>query len=168
MGKVLHTKWGNANIDTDGYYRITSKKEGNHNKLLHRLIWEDFYNTEVPKGYVIHHRNGDKLCNCILNLQLMRWGEHTYLHIHHNGNYGEKNPFYGKQHSLDSLVKMSKGHNNTSGYLRVTKRECNTCKQGFRWEYKYVENGKRKAISSTTIDKLEEKVKSKGLEWKKI
>ena len=37
------TKFGRAYIGHHGYYVVTSKKEGNHNKLLHRLIFEDFY-----------------------------------------------------------------------------------------------------------------------------
>lgn len=46
MSEILHTKFGNAKID-NGYYRITSWKEGNNGKLLHRLIWEDFWKTEI-------------------------------------------------------------------------------------------------------------------------
>lgn len=80
MENVLNTKFGRAKIRDDGYYRITTVKEGNHGKLLHRLIWEDFYGCEVPKGYVIHHRNHIKIDNCILNLQLMRRSDHLKLH----------------------------------------------------------------------------------------
>lgn len=87
----MRTKFGNAKISNNGYYVITSKKEGNQNKLLHRLIWEDFYNCEVPEGYIIHHKNGDKLDNCILNLQVMRDKDHRILH-----NTGENHPFFGK------------------------------------------------------------------------
>ena len=56
----MKTKYGNAKIGNMGYYVITSYKEGNHRKLLHRLIWEDFWKTEVPKGYDIHHKNEDR------------------------------------------------------------------------------------------------------------
>ena len=70
MNEVLHTKFGNAKINCRGYLAITSRKEGNNAKKLHRLMWEDFYG-EIPEGYVIHHKNGNKLDNCILNLQLM-------------------------------------------------------------------------------------------------
>lgn len=108
----MKTKWGNAKIDKRGYYVITSYKEGNNMKSLHRLIWEDFYNTEVPKGYVIHHRNHIKTDNCILNLQLMKKGEHHKLH-----NSGEGNPNYDKHrhHSEKTKGKISKslsGENN--------------------------------------------------------
>lgn len=100
--KIMKTKYGNAKIGNMGYYVITSYKEGNHRKLLHRLIWEDFYNTEVPKGYDIHHKNEDKLDNCILNLQLIRHGEHRRLHM-----AGENHHFYGKTFSDEHKQKIS-------------------------------------------------------------
>lgn len=37
MEKVLHTKWGNAILTEYGYYRISTLKEGYHNKMLHRF-----------------------------------------------------------------------------------------------------------------------------------
>ena len=80
MSKTLHTKFGTAKISKNAYYRIISEKEGNYSKYLHRLIWEDFYGCEVPKGYVIHHRNHIKTDNCILNLQLMKNSDHNKLH----------------------------------------------------------------------------------------
>lgn len=184
MDKTLHTKWGTAQIGNQGYYRITSTKEGNKNKFLHRLIWEDFYGCKVPDGYVIHHKDFDKKCNCILNLQLMRDKDHRILH-----NTGENHPMYNKKHSKESKMKMSEakmGHevsdetkmkigeslskfNNTSGYFRVCKQKDKRCNQGWRWAYWYHdENGKRKNISSNDIEKLKAKVKSKGLKWKKL
>lgn len=82
MSKTLHTKFGNARVDRE-YYIITSSKEGNNKKYLHKLIFEDFYGFEVPKQFVVHHKDGNKLNNCILNLQLMRKEDH--LSLHHKG-----------------------------------------------------------------------------------
>ena len=78
MNKTLHTKWGTANVGAKGYYFISSGKEGNNQKKLHRLIYEDFYG-DVPSNYIIHHKNGNKLDNCILNLQIMSKFEHDNL-----------------------------------------------------------------------------------------
>ena len=36
--EVLKTKFGNAKIGSLGYYQITSKKEGNHNKMLWKKL----------------------------------------------------------------------------------------------------------------------------------
>ena len=155
INKTLHTKYGTARINKEGYYWITSRKEGNNGKRLHRLIWEGFYNTEVPKGYIIHHKNGDKLCNCILNLQLMKKEEHTKLH------------HIDKNVSDNTKMKISESKN-TSGYYRVDKHKDKRLKQGFRWRYQYTDNGKWKSIVSVDINKLESKVKSKGLKWEKL
>ena len=151
----METKYGTAKINTSGYYYIISRREGNKNKLLHRLIWEDFWKTEVPQGYHIHHKNGNKLDNCILNLQLMREKDHLSLH-HKNKNLSE-----------ETKIKMSESQNN-SGYYRVVKHKKKDCKQGFIWRYQYYVDSKRKVIVSVDIKKLEQKVKSKGLLWKKI
>ncbi len=80
MNGTLHTKFGTAKLQQNGYYIITSCKEGHGGKRLHRLIWEDFYGCEIPKGYIIHHRNNIKTDNCILNLQLMRDSDHKKIH----------------------------------------------------------------------------------------
>lgn len=227
MNKILHTKYGTAKIDNSGYYRITSGKEGNHRKLLHRLIAADYFGEWIdepdPNGdqWVIHHVNGDKTCNCVLNLEPIPYKDHTSLH--HTGkthseeskkkmsevkkgenNYwygkqhsdetkkkmseahkgkthseeskkkmseskkGENHPLYGKHHSEETKIKMAKSHNNNSGYLKVSKVKNKNCKQGFRWTYSYYENGKRKQITSVSLEKLEEKVKARGLKWYKF
>ena len=77
---------------------------------------------------------------------------------------GEKNHFYGKNHSLSSEIEMSY-HHNTTGYFRVSKEKGNY-KQGFRWRYQYFDKeGKKRAIKSIDIDKLKQKVLDKNLPW---
>lgn len=78
--KIIHTKYGNAKINKEGYYSITSRKEGNNGKYLHRLIYADFYDVEIPKNYDIHHKDGNKLNNCIMNLQIAPHGIHIKNH----------------------------------------------------------------------------------------
>ena len=77
---------------------------------------------------------------------------------------GENNPMYGKIHSEETRKKMSKAQN-TTGFYRVSKKKDNKCKQGFVWLYKYFDNNKRKAVSSTDLKKLEKKVKAQSLPW---
>lgn len=165
MSEVLHTKWGDAKINNNGYYVITSSKEGNHNKFLHRLIFEDFYGP-IPEGGHIHHKDGNKLNNCIMNLQLLTEKQHNSLH-----KKGEDHHMWQKHHSEESRKKISESNSkaqNTSGYYRVSKKKDSCCKQGFYWRYRYYEDGKPKEIISVSLDKLEEKVKAKGLKWFKI
>lgn len=84
MSKVLKTKYGRARIQPDGYYRITSRREGNCGKLLHKLVWID-HNGPIPDGdYVVHHIDENPLNNDINNLELMSRSEHT-IH-HHKGS----------------------------------------------------------------------------------
>ena len=177
MNSIIKTPFGKAKIDSDGYYRITHGKY--NNKMLHRLLFEKFYNFKIPQGYIIHHKNEIKTDNCILNLQLMK---RSYHQSHHNK--GSKNSMYGKSHSEEAISKIREAKigdknpcygkprpkevreqismkRNTSGYFRVTKR-------GREWLYQYQENGKKKYLSSVDIIKLKERVISKGLEWKEF
>ena len=115
--QVLHTKFGTAKVDGE-YYRISSNEKRNYKKYLHRLIFEDFYGIEVPEGFVVHHKDGNKLNNCILNLELMREFDHRSLHNK------------GSTHSPEAKMKMSKAKKgkyigkdswNYKDYYRVVK-----------------------------------------------
>ena len=63
----IQTKFGTAKLRDDGYWDIVTVKEGNFKKLLHRLIFEDFYQITLPKDWIIHHEDGDKSNNEIWN-----------------------------------------------------------------------------------------------------
>lgn len=190
--KVLHTKFGNAKVTCKGYYEITTRKEGNYKKRLHRLIYEDYHKLCILPGNIVHHIDGNKLNNDISNLQLVSWGEHTKIH-HTNKKISEeqkkaisiankgRRPSLGKKHSEESKKKMSEAQKgriftkehkincskarNTTGYYRVSKQKDKKFSQGFRWRYSYLENGKLKEIKSIDLDKLKKKVLAKGLEW---
>ena len=91
----IDTKYGVCSIGSMGYYKVTSAKEGNQGKSLHCLIWEDHYGKPVPKGYNIHHINGNKLDNRIQNLQCVEHKIHSSFHSR------------GKITSLETRRKMS-------------------------------------------------------------
>lgn len=65
----IKTQYGNATFDQKRGYRITSKKEGNHKKFLHKLIWEK-HNGKIPNNAYIIHIDGNKKNNSITNLKL--------------------------------------------------------------------------------------------------
>ena len=148
----METKFGNAILNNKGYYQIKSRKEGNHNKYLHRLLFEDFYGP-IPEGYIIHHKDENPSNNCILNLQLVKADVHN--RIHHEG----------KGLTDEHKLKISNSMHNSDGHFRVYKKKKNDCKQGFYWEYSYYENGKRRYLSSVNLQTLKDKVIAKGLLW---
>ena len=45
----------------------------------HRRVWVEHYG-EIPKGYIVHHINGNKTDNRIDNLEIMTRKEHCLLH----------------------------------------------------------------------------------------
>ena len=48
-------------------------------KRAHK-IWKEYYTEPVPKGYDIHHIDGDYTNNNILNLITMTHSEHSKIH----------------------------------------------------------------------------------------
>ena len=72
------TEFGNAYQRTDGYIQITSGP--NKGKLLHRLIYEEVFGS-IPKGFCIHHKDGDKTNNNPDNLMLLSKSNHHSLHM---------------------------------------------------------------------------------------
>ena len=50
-----------------------------HNKRLHRVVWEH-YNGPIPKGYHVHHKDGNRWNNEIGNLELVAGSKHTRDH----------------------------------------------------------------------------------------
>jgi hypothetical protein len=63
-------------IDSFGYFVFF--KKGVEVKE-HRLIWEN-HNGKIPKGYIIHHKNENRLDNDISNLELVTRAEHSRIH----------------------------------------------------------------------------------------
>ena len=62
------------------YYMSSSGHFIRGNCPLHQDIWI-YYHGEIPKGYEIHHIDGDKGNNDIYNLQLLTKAEHRRLHL---------------------------------------------------------------------------------------
>ena len=96
-------------------------------------------------------------------------------------NKGEKAYWYGKHFSEETKKKLSamrKGrkcsqstklkmskHQNTSGIYNVIKSKNKRLKQGFVWRYQYYEDNIQKTIDSVYLERLEKKVKERGLPW---
>lgn len=46
----------------------------------HRWVWSN-HHGEIPKGFHIHHKDGNRSNNCIENLELISAGDHVRLHF---------------------------------------------------------------------------------------
>ena len=127
---MIKTKYGNASL-IDGRYRVSKTENGRRTtKLLHRLIFEDYYNIdldeEFPDGVVIHHEDGNPLNNEIWNLVPMTRAEHNVIHskgrkaslktraLMSIQRQKENHPMYGKYHSKESREKMKQNHKDFS------------------------------------------------------
>ena len=64
------------------YYLSQSKSNSGRKRAkgLHVAIWEFYNETEVPKGYQIHHKDGDTFNNDISNLECLSPSEHSKIH----------------------------------------------------------------------------------------
>jgi len=185
MSTAIQTKFGPAKIGKNGYYYISDKSTGLYLKLLHRLVFEDFYKIKLPSNIIIHHEDGDKLNNEIWNLIPMTRQEHNALHSKgvpmpehvkemmskiHKGKIlsdetKEKISNSKKGVKLKDTANMSK-NKNSSGFFRVSTKPCPQCNQGFSWVYQYYdENGKQQAIHSVNLLKLKQKVINSGQDW---
>ena len=60
-----------------GYLR-TLDRNGKQCRV-HRGCWEA-HRGAIPKGYIVHHIDGDRMNNAIENLACLPHGEHTRLH----------------------------------------------------------------------------------------
>ena len=88
------------------------------NQLIQDVNAEFAYGPK-PKGYVTHHKDGDKTNNRFENLEYMSDHDHRVEHMDLTiGKYcyksedvmGENNPFYGKHHSAESKLLNRQAH----------------------------------------------------------
>lgn len=49
-------------------------------QLEHRVVWETVHGKKIPKGYCIHHKDGNGRNNDPSNLELLTVGQHNALH----------------------------------------------------------------------------------------
>ena len=166
--KSITTKHGTSLIN-EGYWVISRGNKKNHKKKLHRLLYEDYHKCTLFPNAIIHHKDGNKLNNRMDNLELM--DRRTHVKLHH----------VGKKRTEESLINISNGRKgipcrheqkiktskriNSTGFFRVTKFNCSSCKQGFIWVYQYYVNGKQKQVRSTDLNKLKQKIVDNDFEW---
>lgn len=83
-GKInMHKTKVLSNVNSKGDYLRVILRGGCRKRRschIHRLVWESFVG-EIPKGCVIHHKDGNKQNNKLSNLQLVTTKEHHDIHL---------------------------------------------------------------------------------------
>ena len=113
MGKAIHECIEYADNKyykrPDGYY-VPSRCKGG--KLLHVQMYQDYWKCIIPKGFVVHHKDGNNENNTIDNYFLMTRAGHCRLHQKGNQNQ------LGKKASEETKEKLriaSTGNQNMLG-----------------------------------------------------
>ena len=169
------SEFGYYYVDDDGYCHITSRKEGNKGKLLHRVIMEQHLGRELKREEEIHHLNGDVLDNRIENLVLCKnHQEHMKYHPNRSeetkrkisdSRMGEKHWNYGKPMGEETKQKMKNTYakKNKCGFPNLIVTSCKECVRGFTFKYRYYdENGVRKGISHSKLEDMIQAIIDKG------
>jgi hypothetical protein len=86
--------------DKSGYYLSATQLKDGKQVRLHRYVWEHF-NGEIPQGYHVHHKDGDKSNNDISNLEALSHQEH--LNIHHELWRNDEGVMNKKKANLDKI-----------------------------------------------------------------
>lgn len=67
-------RWNNQN------YWLCGKYFQCRGKRLHRVVWQHF-NGDIPKGFHVHHKDGNRANNQVDNLELLSSKEHLSQHM---------------------------------------------------------------------------------------
>ena len=125
LGHIQHHKKRVKVTNSKGWY-LTYRlfKDGKWETVrIHRCVYEAFIG-EIPKGYHVHHIDGNKQNNVISNLQALTVKEHMSMTANNPAVYGamvNKNRF-GQKHILQFTLdgKFIQEHINAKEAEKVT------------------------------------------------
>ena len=121
------------------YYLSQSRayKKRKNVKGLHVAIWEFHNKKEVPKGSVVHHKDGNTFNNDIKNLECLLAGKHLSEHYKRNA----KNPeFVRKQKEILDRI-------------RPLTKKWHSSEEGKKWHREHVkESLKKKEIDNVCTE----------------
>lgn len=103
-----------------GYWQNTKTRE-----RMHRYVWEYYYG-DIPKGFHVHHIDGDKSNNDISNLALLTPQAHNKLHV--------------KTRSPETLTKLQENCDR----IRPLTKAWHASEKGREWHKKQWEHTKDK------------------------
>jgi len=64
-------------MENQGYLYFTNE----YKKIyIHKYMMEIYLGHPIPKGIIVHHKNGNKHDNRIENFEMLTWAEHARIH----------------------------------------------------------------------------------------
>lgn len=78
--EVAYHRYPDAEKRTHRTYYLGGAKWKISAKYLHRQMYEDAFGA-IPKGYIVHHKDGNSNNNTIENLEILTNKEHMQLHM---------------------------------------------------------------------------------------
>ena len=76
-----HRSWKGGRTRSKGYILLVvapEKRKGHRYRAEHIVVWEKVNGKPLPKGWVVHHRNGVKDDNRIENLEALPRKHHNH------------------------------------------------------------------------------------------
>lgn len=126
-------------------YYLSSRAIGERRKRLHVYIWEQ-EKGEIPKGFQVHHIDGNKFNNCVENYSLLSASKHSESHGRTltkeqkdclRKNIIEKaQPKAKEWHGSEDGIKWHKEHYGLSlGMVQLKDFTCEQCGKNFKSKY---------------------------------
>lgn len=156
---------------------------------------EDSFEFNIIENYPIDKLNDNEewwinyfnSTNPDMGYNLQSGGDSNYT-VSEETRKKQSEALKGYKHSIESRINMSNARRgivfseehkkniskskskakNTTGFYRVFKDKDSRYSQGFRYVYKWTENGSKKKLTSVSLDKLQKKVIANGLLWCEI
>lgn len=130
----------------NGYNRIAVRRRDDNqikHVFAHRLVCETFIG-EIPKGFCINHKDGNKINNDLINLEIVSFKENT-IHAVKNGFWSPKK---GKDHwnsclmqneieKMYELFEIGISNKEISKIFNINFRTVSQIRSGCRWKEQY-------------------------------
>lgn len=102
----------------NGYHHVTLRRDNKgHTSRVHLLVAEAFLGTKPP-GYVIHHKDGNKINNCAGNLEFVTLTANTRMYHESKGAevkvkvpYGDIPDIHRRVHAGETVLSIAKSYN---------------------------------------------------------
>ena len=158
-----------------GYYIFYDKDYAKRNgEMLHRAIWEHYSGKKIPKGYIIHHIDGNRGNNDYSNLMCVSPAEHAKIH-----GWGNQKKEWLKDHPervQDFIEKARAWHKSPEGRAKSSKvsrktmdkiKEVRTCVLcGKQFDYFLTKRSDDRKVCYHCKDCWKHKAKRRGLQYK--